>query len=136
MTETLFNKLKEVVGCNLPASEAQIRAANLKLKQDGLPPLPEEFAALLKCANGFSNDDVRIFGAELKNSSYFDDLFTYNHSLFHGKPANWLVLGRDDYYFLIYIPSIQAYQLVDQDTLQPEMSTETLETPLLSILRI
>ena len=134
--DALFRKIKENAGCNKPATPAQIAALNLKLKQAGFSPLPDDFANLLRLANGFSNEDVRIFGAEVQDSSRFDDLLTYNRRLFHDKPANWLVLGRDDYWFLIYIPSVKSYQVVDQDTLQPEISSESLEEPLLSILRI
>lgn len=136
MSKDLFDKLNGNVGCNTPAQEAQIKAANLKLKQLRLPQLPEEFVALLKCANGFSNDDVRIYGAEIINDSWYDDVVRINKQLFHENSANWLLLGRDDYFYLIYIPSVSSYQLVDQDTLQPEISSETLEEPLLSILRV
>ena len=136
MEEIIFNQIKQNIGCNQAAEDAQIRVTNLKLKQDGFSPLPDEFIALLKFANGLSNDDVRIFGAELKDLTYFDDLVTFNRQFFHQQSANWLILGRDDNFYLIYVPSLQAYQLVDQDTLQPEISSKSLEKPLLSFLRI
>ena len=112
--------IKEQVGYNKPATEAQIRICNLKLKQNNLPEIPTDFENLIKQCNGFSNEDARIFGADVKDNNWYKDVATFNIAYFNGNSANWLILGENDFYFFIYDSEQKKYCITDRDTLEDE----------------
>ncbi|MBQ8481401.1 MAG: hypothetical protein IJ532_02565 [Alphaproteobacteria bacterium] len=128
--------IKEQVGCNEPATEAQIKICNIKLKQNNLPELPAEYAEVLKVCNGFSNEDVSVFGTEIKNNNWFKDAAVFNTAYFHGNGADWLILGEDDFVYFVYSAGEKKYHIIDRDTLEKEFSTEDISVALNSILRI
>lgn len=128
--------IKEQVGCNNPATEAQIRICNLKLKQNNLPEMPTEFENLVKICNGFSNEDARIFGADVQNNNWFKDVATFNIAYFHGNSSNWLILGESDFYFFIYDSEKNKYYIADRDTLEDEFPEIDFMTAVNHILRI
>ncbi|MBR2137295.1 MAG: hypothetical protein IJ852_04990 [Alphaproteobacteria bacterium] len=135
-TKIMIETLKTHVGYNLPATLAQIKMCNMKLKQNNLPEIPIDFANLLMQCNGFSNDDAEVFGAESKGHNVYRDLVEYNLSFFRHQAASWLVLGKDDMYFLGYDQKKGMYAIIDQDTLEAEFSTESLPEALGYILRV
>lgn len=128
--------IKEQVGCNEPATEAQIKICNLKLKQNNLPELPTEYSDVLKICNGFSNEDVSVFGVEIKNNNWYEDVADFNISYFHGNSAQWLILGKNDFFFFVYDAEQKIYYVVDRDTMDDECSSSDLAIPLQYILRI
>lgn len=128
--------IKEQVGYNEPAGEAQIRICNLKLKQNNLPEIPSEYAGLLKECNGFSNEDAHIFGVEIKDNNWYKDIFAFNLAHFHNHSANWLILGESDYFFFIYDAEQKRYFIVDRDTLEEEFSETAFMPAVNYILRI
>lgn len=136
MNISMLERLKENVGYNEPATLAQIKLCNMKLKQNALFEIPADFADLLMQCNGFSNDDAEVFGAEIKGHNWYRDLAEYNISFFRKQPSSWLVLGKDDMYFLGYDKEREEYAIVDQDTLEAEFSTKTLSEALGFILRV
>ena len=128
--------IKEQVGCNEPATEAQIKICNIKLKQSNFPELPGEYAEILKICNGFSNEDVSVFGAEIKNNNWFKNVADFNMAYFHNNGADWLILGEDDFVYFVYSAGEKKYCIVDRDTLEEEFSTEDISVALNCILRI
>lgn len=114
--------IEENVGCNIPATEAQIRICNLKLKQNNLPELPAEYIELLKSHNGFSNEDAKIFGVEINNHNWYKDVAQFNISYFHGNKADWLILGESDFFFFIYDSGQKKYFITDRDDMEEEYS--------------
>lgn len=128
--------IKEQVGCNEPATEAQIKICNLKLKQNNLPELPTEYSDVLKICNGFSNEDVSVFGVEIKNNNWYEDVADFNISYFHGNSAQWLILGKNDFFFFVYDAEQKIYYVVDRDSMDDECSSSDLAIPLQYILRI
>lgn len=127
---------REQVGCNISATEAQIKICNIKLKQGKLPELPTEYTEVLKVCNGFSNEGVSVFGAEIKNNNWFKDVAEFNAAYFHNNGADWLILGEDEFVYFIYNASEKKYCIVDRDTLEEEFSTEDISVALNCILRI
>lgn len=119
-----ITKLAEYVGCNKPASEVQVRICNVKLKQNKLPELPENYGKLLKLYNGFSNDDSQIFGAEIKNNNWYKDIVNFNISYFKNNPAKWLILGESSFFYFVYDAQQKKYYVVDRDSLEEELATE------------
>ena len=131
-----IEKFKEQVGCNIPATEAQIRICNLKLRQNNLPEIPTDFSKVLEVCNGFSNEDTSIFGAEIKNNNWYTDIAEFNISYFQGEPAKWLILGESDFFFLVYDELQSKYYVADRDTFDEEFSTEDVSSPLEYMLKI
>lgn len=131
-----MERIKVQVGCNEPASEAQIKICNIKLKQNNLPELPVEYTEVLKICNGFSNEDAAVFGVEIKNNNWFKDIAVFNIAYFHGNSANWLILGQDDFFYFIYDAEQKKYYIADRDTLDEECSDSDYMLPLEYILRI
>lgn len=136
--EIMFNidAIKEQAGCNKPATEAQIRICNLKLKQNNLPELPSEYTQLLKVCNGFSNEDAHIFGADVKDNNWYKDVASFNISYFHGKGAKWLILGESDFSLFIYDSEAKKYYISDRDTLEEEYSKIDFMPMINDVLRI
>lgn len=130
------DKLKEQAGCNTPADEAQIRICNLKLKQNNLPEIPTDYAELLKIANGFSNENAWVFGADIKNNNWYKDIADFNIDYFHGQPAKWLILGEDDFLYFIYDAERKVYCIADRDDFEEETSSDEFDLPLAYILRL
>jgi hypothetical protein len=128
--------IKEQVGYNKPATEAEIRICNLKLKQNKLPELPTEYADLLKKCNGLSNEDAKIFGVEIKNNNWYKDIVNFNTLYFHGNSTDWLILGENDSFFFIYNSGDKKYLIADRDTLEEEWSENDFMPVLIEILRI
>ncbi|MBR1841227.1 MAG: hypothetical protein IJ778_03775 [Alphaproteobacteria bacterium] len=135
-TKSVLNILKEQIGCNQPATAAQIAMCNVKLKQARLPEIPADYAELLTQANGFSNEGALAFGAEIKNNNWFTDIVKYNQEYFDGKPSSWLILGADDWFYFVYNKIENKYGLLDQDTLKADWISENIEVPLFQLLKI
>ena len=131
-----IDKIKEQVGYNNPATEPQIRICNLKLKQNNLPELPADYAEILKICNGFSNEDVSVFGVEIKNNNWFKDVASFNIDYFHGNAAQWLILGEDDFFFFVYDAAQKKYYIVDRDSFEEELCSTDCALPIEYILRI
>ncbi len=118
----LVNILKsQSIGCNKPLSEAQIKIANIKLKQCGLPEVPSDFVTILNESNGFSNEGALVFGIETA-SNFFEDLVSFNQKFFHNQSASKLILGYDECFYLLYEDKDKTYKIVDKDTLEEENS--------------
>lgn len=131
-----IEKIKEQVGFNVPADEAQIKICNIKLKQNNLPELPLEYISLLKNCNGFSNEDCSVFGAEIKNNNWYKDIAAFNISYFHGKSSKWLILGENDFFYFIYDDEQKKYYVADRDNLEEERSDNDFYLLLEFLLRI
>ena len=128
--------IEEQVGCNKPATEAQIKICNIKLKQNNLPELPQRFTDLLKAHNGFSNEDAKIFGAEVKDNNRYKDVAAFNIAYFHGNKANWLILGENDFSYFIYDSEQNKYYMTDRDSMEEEHSEIDMMPILDDVLRI
>lgn len=131
-----IDTIKEQVGCNHPATEAQIKICNLRLRQNNLPELPDEYANLLKMCNGFSNEDALVFGAEVKNHNWYKDIADFNITYFHNGKADWLILGENDFFLFIYDSEQKKYFIADRDTLEEEFSATDFMSAVINILRI
>lgn len=128
--------MEEQVGCNIPATDIQVKICNMKLKQNNLPELPDGYADLLKIHNGFSNEDAKVFGVEIKNNNWYKDIADFNINYFHGNKADWLILGENDYFFLIYDSSQKKYFVSDRDDLEEEYSETDFMQTINYLLRI
>ncbi len=131
----LANILKsQSIGCNKPLSEAQIKIANIKLKQCGLPEVPSDFVAIIKESNGFSNEGALVFGIETE-SNFFEDLVLFNQKFFRRQTASKLILGYDECFYLLYEDKEKTYKIVDKDTLEVENSSTSPDELICFLLR-
>ena len=128
--------MEENVGCNVPATEAQVRICNLRLKQNNLPELPADYSDLLKLHNGFSNEDAKVFGVEIKDNNWYYDIADFNIKYFHGNKADWLILGENDFFFLVYDSSQKKYFIADRDDLEEEFSGDDFVPAVNYLLKI
>lgn len=131
-----INKIKEQVGCHVPATERQIKICNIKLKQNNLPEIPKDYTDILQTCNGFSNEDCCVFGAENTKHNCYKDIVSFNVSYFHKQPSQWLILGENDFFYFVYDAEQKIYVLADRDTLEEESSSKDFSTLLDAILRI
>lgn len=134
--QELINKIKELkIGKNEPLSKPLLTVANLKLRQSSLPQIPESFAALLLEFNGLSNEGSLIFGAEL-DSTLFYDLVKYNRNFFHDEVSDFLILGYNEAFYLVYDEDEKNYKIVDRDDFETEVASERLEDIVPYLLHI
>ena len=85
------------------------------LRFNHLPQLPDDFVELLHHVNLFECDGVALFGVNPR--SYYLDVFAENVQLELERHNDILVLGRDEFSFLIYNAPLDGYQIVDKDNL-------------------
>jgi len=136
MNNTLLQKIDFAeIGRNTPASKIAIAKANLSLKNARLPTLPTEFSELLEHYNGLSHDGAVLFGLE-ENTQFFPNMLAYNSMIFKNKAADFLILGYDEFFYLIYDKVDSLYKLVDKDDFQEDVTSENLEYPLCKLMRI
>lgn len=128
--------IKQQAGYNAPATEAQIRICNLKLRQHDLPELPADYAEMLKICNGLSNEDSLIYGAETGENMRFKDLASFNISYFRGIKSDWLILGEDDYSYFVYDTGQKQYHLNDRETFEEVYSSDDFSAIVEDLLKI
>ena len=129
-----LEKIKEQIGFNSHADAAQIKLCNAKLRAADLPSVPTEYASILSQSNGFSADDINVFGASLDDDEqWITDLAEYN--LLYRR-SNQLTLGYDDCLRFFYDASSQSYQLYDNDIDEITLSSSDPLDVLLFFLRI
>lgn len=132
--QTKMNKIKEQAGCNAPASEAQIKMCNVKLKQHNLPELPEAYVKVLQEANGITQDDANVFGVDTQ-TEWFVDVCEYNIN--HQKtPSTKLIIGYDDDTRVIYDSQDKVYKVVSTELDITDMESSELLEVLEYFLRI
>lgn len=128
--------IKSQVGCNEAANLAQIKLCNHKLQKANLPEIPSAYAELLQQCNGFSNEDARVFGAEITDNNWYTDIFAYNQRFFDEENSSVLILGVDDERYFIYDTTDKEYRLIDQYTYEIVFSDTSFEGCLYRLLRI
>ncbi len=136
MVTNYFEHIRLETGCNNPATKAQLKIANLKLKTLKLPELPAEFLQILELSNGLSNEGANVFGVEIKTNSFYYDLVEYNTHFFKNQPSNWLILGFDESFYFVYDAQKERYTLIDQDSFFENISSQQLEPVLKQFLRL
>ncbi len=94
-----------------PLDVKDIIKAQKTLVHDGFPFLPTEFLEFLRHYNGIKAQDSAVLGIPpLKNPEL--DIRNFNRE-FNATPEN-VILGYDDFSFLIYNHQNNVYQLVDK----------------------
>ena len=103
-----------------------------ELVKQGYPFLPLEFISFLKSYNGLRGEDSAILGVLPKDKGL--DIVTFNE--IHNGSKDMVILGYDDFCFLVYDELQKDYVLVDRETGDEleSFSAEGLPEGLSSIL--
>jgi|GEM_PF-4508939 len=83
-----------------------------ELVKNGYPLLPLEFIGFLKYYNGLKGEDSAILGVLPKDE--WLDIVAFNEM--HNGSKDMVILGYDDFCFLVYDEMQKDYLLVDRDT--------------------
>lgn len=135
-TDNLLEIIKLAdLGQNESASVADISRARVALKLAKLPPLPEEYEQVLMSFNGLSNDGPLLLGVE-ENNNFFPNVVKYNKDFFKAAKADFLILGYDDFFYLIFDETDKKYKVVDQDDFGEIIVSDDISAPLAYLLRI
>ena len=105
-----------------------------KLLQSGFKTLPENFINLLKTSNGIQSEAGTILGIWPQNSNR--DISAFN--LAHNRSTQKIILGYDDFAFLVYDFERRLYLLIDrQDGIELDDFLESeLPSALISVLHM
>lgn len=101
-----------------------------KLQKAGYPIVPSEFLAFLNVHNGILTEDYVVLGIEPMNKSI--DLLNFN--LEHNTPGHRLIIGYDEFVFLVYDDLENKYILVDRYVGDDLDDFEDMEAALSSII--
>ena len=106
-----------------------------KLVKRGYPFLPLEFLKFLQHYNGVSANDSAILGIPPLAESKLD-IVKYNREF--NDDASLVILGYDDFGFLVYNQTQNCYQLVDKggNMVLEEFADDELEYALISVLHV
>lgn len=95
-----------------PFAKQDVIETQKQLVRMGYPFLPLEFVSFLKSYNGLRGEDSAVLGIDPKDKSL--DIITFNE--IHNGSKDMVILGYDDFCFLVYDEKEKDYLLVDRDT--------------------
>jgi hypothetical protein len=118
-----------------PLAVKDIILTQKKLVKRGYPFLPAEFLKFLQHYNGVSANDSAVLGIPPLADGRLD-IVKYNRE-FNDDAAS-VILGHDDFGFLVYNQPLNCYQLVDKDSnmVLEEFADDELEYALISVLHV
>lgn len=126
----------EEVGKNEPpVGSMQITVANIKLRKNGIPPIPESFAQLLKKYNGLSCDGNTVFGLNTE-TSFFPDLLDVNIHILKDEDSSCIILGQDEEFYLVYDEDENAYRVIDKDDFEERFRTTDICEAVTWVLKL
>lgn len=123
------------VGKNTAATEMQTSLACIKLRKAKIPPLPDEFCLLLQNFNGLSHEGNTVFGVDTK-TDFFPDAAEVNLSILEGQKTDCVILGQDEYCFLVYDYFAKKYRVIDKEDFSDELCTDDISDAVCHILGI
>jgi len=95
-----------------PFSKQDVIESQKELVKKGYPFLPLEFISFLKSYNGLRGEDSAVLGIAPKDNSL--DIITFNEM--HNESDDMVILGYDDFCFLVYDEQEKDYLLIDRTT--------------------
>lgn len=118
-----------------PLDVRNVIGAQKELTRHGVPILPEGFIKFLRCYNGLSCQDSCVLGIPPVNNSRLD-IVEFNEEF--NNSSDMVILGYDDFGYLVYNSSTKTYQLIDKDggLVIEEFMEDELEYALISIIHI
>lgn len=93
-----------------PLSPKDIIGTQKELTYAGFPIIPEQFLLLLRQFNGIKGEDGAVLGITPKNKLL--DILVFNKA--HNASSQKIILGYDDFAFLVFDSAEQKYFLIDR----------------------
>ncbi len=93
-----------------PLESKDTISAQKDLVMAGFELLPEKFIALLKVYNGIQSQDGAVLGIKPENDAI--DIVRFNKE--HNRSKSKIILGYDDFAFLVYDFQEKNYLLIDR----------------------
>lgn len=118
-----------------PLNVKNVVLAQKELTRQGLPMLPPFFLDFLRQYNGLSAQDSKILGIPpLANANL--DIIEFNQDF--NQSDDMVILGCDDFGFLVYNAAAKTYQLIDKDSsmVLEEFADNELEYAVMSVLHV
>jgi len=97
---------------NTPFTKKDVIESQKELVKKGYPFLPLEFIGFLKSYNGLRGEDSAVLGIAPKDKSL--DIIVFNE--IHNESDDMVILGYDEFCFLVYDEQQKDYLLVDRET--------------------
>lgn len=105
-----------------PLPEKDILLTQRELVREGYPFLPLSYLKFLQAANGVMGVDSALLGIPPTANGELD-IVAYN--VMFNQTNNMVIIGYDEFNFLVYNHAVQKYQLIDrEDNLVIEEFTE------------
>lgn len=113
--QKLVKQLSALSGANAgkPANAAQIILCQKQLHENGFAPLPNEYTNLLHYFNAFAWNGSFLYGIK-PFKDFFLDLIGENMLAFHPLPEHNIILGCNEYDYLVWNCADACYQIIDK----------------------
>lgn len=117
-----------------PLEVENVITAQKELCRKGYPLLPKEFLEFLKIYNGVQTSDSAILGIQPENK----DLDIVGFNKIHNLSQRYVILGYDEFCFLVYDIEEKEYFLIDRENgdVMDDFLENELESALFSIIHI
>ena len=94
-----------------PLRSVDVIEAQKRLVKEGYPLLPAQFIDFLKVCNGLRGESCAVFGIDPDDKLL--DIVDFNKE--HNASKSKVILGYDDFCFLVYDSSKERYALLDRE---------------------
>lgn len=122
-------------GLGKPVDSRKIILCQKELMKNNIAPIPNSFLELLHTYNAISYDGAEIFGIFPNEKSFFDIVKANLMSPFNNK-SNIVVLGCDEFDYMVYNTQGSTYQIIDKEDLEVLEEYTDIEQALYHILKI
>ncbi len=95
-----------------PFTKRNVIETQKELVKSGYPFLPIEFLTFLQSYNGLRGEDSAVLGIDPRDKGL--DIVVFNE--IHNGSKDMVILGYDDFCFLVYDERQKDYFLVDRET--------------------
>lgn len=117
--------------CGEGVDARKILIYKIEMKKKELPELPSEFADFLKECNGVRGSGCEIFA--MNPDVPFSDILSENLRAGMGSSGG-VILGYNDFDFLVYDSENREYQLRDKDGMEISASYQSWEDAAAALL--
>lgn len=129
-----FLEQNKTVKLEAPLAVKDVIRTQKELMRDGYPYIPEGYLKFLQIYNGVKGQDSALLGINPQRTEL--DLLEFNRT--SNDTNDQVILGYDEFCYLVYNSSSQQYQIVDNDiaSVVEEFATDELEYALNVILNV
>lgn len=135
--QKLVKQLKVLSDANAgtPVDRTQIILYQKQLQENDFTTLPNEYVELLHHFNAFAWNGSFLYGIK-PFKDFFLDILNENVLSFHPLPSINLILGNNEYDYLVWNCADMRYQIIDKETFMVLNTYSTLADGIRHILKI